>query len=220
MPKFFTVIYLKFKQRGKTFGYFVKIANGEDPDQTIPLGAVWSGCALFCLKTLGHYGNLLKQTVNRWDSFIDWLLSNVQYFPILSCPIANVSTLYIYLPSYATQPSEDWKLYVKMCIFYWKIKVFDYRSQSNSFNHFIYLVTQRPANFSWLLRNWKKYLQSKSSWRLLQLPLDWGFDWTELHHEKTCLPGSHPGKTFAEYSWSQGRLFEFYQGHGVVYYSK
>ena len=50
VPKFsdarnFAVIHLKFKQRGQTFGYFVKkdangIANSEDPDQTAPLGAV------------------------------------------------------------------------------------------------------------------------------------------------------------------------------------
>ena len=44
-PENFAVIYLKFKQRGQTLGYFVhKIANGvansEDPDQTAPLGAV------------------------------------------------------------------------------------------------------------------------------------------------------------------------------------
>ena len=41
----FAVIYLKFKQRGQTSGYFVKkaenvIANSEDTDQTAPLGAV------------------------------------------------------------------------------------------------------------------------------------------------------------------------------------
>ena len=45
MPENFAVIYLKFKQRGQTLGYFVKknangIANSEDPDQTAPLGAV------------------------------------------------------------------------------------------------------------------------------------------------------------------------------------
>ena len=44
-PENFTVICLKFKQRGQTLGYFVKknangIANIEDPDQTAPLGAV------------------------------------------------------------------------------------------------------------------------------------------------------------------------------------
>ena len=44
-PENFAVIYLKFKQRGKTLGYFVKKnANGkaisEDPDQTAPLGSV------------------------------------------------------------------------------------------------------------------------------------------------------------------------------------
>ena len=44
-PENFAVIYLKFKQRGQTLGYFVKkdangITNSEDPDQTAPLGAV------------------------------------------------------------------------------------------------------------------------------------------------------------------------------------
>ena len=43
--KNFAVIYLKFKQRGQTLGYFVikhanGIANSEDPDQTAPLGVV------------------------------------------------------------------------------------------------------------------------------------------------------------------------------------
>ena len=50
VPKFsaakkFAEIYLKFKQRDKTSGYFIKkdangIANSEDPDQTAPRGAV------------------------------------------------------------------------------------------------------------------------------------------------------------------------------------
>ena len=45
VPKFldaknFAVIYLKFKQRGQTLRYFVKIANSGDPDQTAPLGEV------------------------------------------------------------------------------------------------------------------------------------------------------------------------------------
>ena len=44
-PENFGLIYLKFKQKGQTLGYFVKkdanvIANSEDPDQTAPLGAV------------------------------------------------------------------------------------------------------------------------------------------------------------------------------------
>ena len=44
-PENFAKIHLKFKQRGKTLGYFVEkdvngIANSEDPDQTAPLGAV------------------------------------------------------------------------------------------------------------------------------------------------------------------------------------
>ena len=41
----FVVIYLKFKQKGKTLKVFHQkdangIANSEDPDQTAPLGAV------------------------------------------------------------------------------------------------------------------------------------------------------------------------------------
>ena len=45
MPENFAIIYLKFKKRGQTYGYFVKkvangIANSGDPDQTSPLGAV------------------------------------------------------------------------------------------------------------------------------------------------------------------------------------
>ena len=44
-PENSAVIYLKFKQRGQTLGYFVKkdangITNSEDSDQTAPLGAV------------------------------------------------------------------------------------------------------------------------------------------------------------------------------------
>ena len=44
-PENFAVIYLKFKKRGQTSGYFLKkdangIANSVDPDQTAPLGAV------------------------------------------------------------------------------------------------------------------------------------------------------------------------------------
>ena len=43
-PEIFAVNYLKFKQIGKTLGYFIKkdangIENSEDPDQTAPLGA-------------------------------------------------------------------------------------------------------------------------------------------------------------------------------------
>ena len=52
MPENFAVIYLKFKQRGQTLRDFPPkdangIANSEDPDETAPLGAVWSGSALF-----------------------------------------------------------------------------------------------------------------------------------------------------------------------------
>ena len=47
MPENFAVIYLKFKlidfQQKDANG----IANSEDLDQTAPLGAVWSGSALF-----------------------------------------------------------------------------------------------------------------------------------------------------------------------------
>ena len=45
-PKTFVVRYIKFKQRGQTLGYFVKmlqresITNKEDPDQTAPRGAL------------------------------------------------------------------------------------------------------------------------------------------------------------------------------------
>ena len=44
-PEIFAVIYLKFKQRGKTVKVFCQngangIANSEDPDQTAPQGAV------------------------------------------------------------------------------------------------------------------------------------------------------------------------------------
>ena len=51
-PENFAVIYLKFKIRVQTLGYFVKkiqreIANSEDPDQTASLAAVYSGSALF-----------------------------------------------------------------------------------------------------------------------------------------------------------------------------
>ena len=60
MLKNIAMIYLKFKQRGQK-GIWPRdangIANSEDPDQTAPLGAVWSGSALFaqtCLsKNLG-----------------------------------------------------------------------------------------------------------------------------------------------------------------------
>ena len=57
-PENFAVIYLKFEQRGQSLGYFVKMmqmdANSEDPDQTAPLGAVWSGSALFAFNHLSE----------------------------------------------------------------------------------------------------------------------------------------------------------------------
>ena len=51
-PEKFAAIYLRFKQRGQSLRVFRQkdangIANSEDPDQTAPLGAVWSGSALF-----------------------------------------------------------------------------------------------------------------------------------------------------------------------------
>ena len=50
-----------------------RMANSVDPDQTAPLGAVWSGSALFTeaylSKNLGHYG-----TWNRYfKGKIVWL---------------------------------------------------------------------------------------------------------------------------------------------------
>ena len=53
MPEIFAVIYLKFKQGLNLLKqvFFQNglngIANSEDPDQTAPRGAVWSGSALF-----------------------------------------------------------------------------------------------------------------------------------------------------------------------------
>ena len=46
------VIHLKFKQKGQNLKVFCQkdaygIANSEDPDQTAPLGVVFSGSALF-----------------------------------------------------------------------------------------------------------------------------------------------------------------------------
>ena len=44
------------------------IANSVDPDQTAPVGAVWSGSALFtqviCPKTKDHYGNTVNMREN------------------------------------------------------------------------------------------------------------------------------------------------------------
>ena len=51
-PDNYAVIYLKFKQRGKTLGDANGIADSEDSDQTAPLGAVWSGSALFAQTNL------------------------------------------------------------------------------------------------------------------------------------------------------------------------
>ena len=51
-PQKFAVITLKFEQDGSTQKIMhpkdaARIANSVDPDQTAPLGAVWSGSALF-----------------------------------------------------------------------------------------------------------------------------------------------------------------------------
>ena len=69
-----------------------RIANSVDPDQTAPLGAVWSGSSLFAQaylsKNLGsirydHYRNMSKSSLNpnvSWPIFIlDKLQSLVQY---------------------------------------------------------------------------------------------------------------------------------------------
>ena len=61
---YFAVIYLKFKQKDQTLGVFCQndangIANSEDPDQTAPLGAVWSGSALFAQTYLSRNLGLL-----------------------------------------------------------------------------------------------------------------------------------------------------------------
>ena len=58
-PENFAVIYLKFKQRGQNLRVFRQkdatgIANSEDPDQTAPRGAVWSGSALFAQTCLSE----------------------------------------------------------------------------------------------------------------------------------------------------------------------
>ena len=57
-PETFAVISLKFEQRGFTIETCPKdidgIANSVDPDQTAPLGAVWSGSALFAQTCLSE----------------------------------------------------------------------------------------------------------------------------------------------------------------------
>ena len=67
------VSYLKFKQRGQTLGYFVKmvqkgITNREDPDQTAPLGAVWSGSALFAQTYMSENLGSLRYGQNDFAS--------------------------------------------------------------------------------------------------------------------------------------------------------
>ena len=46
-PQKFAVITLKFEQNSFTEEDAARIANSVDPDQTAPVGAVWSGSALF-----------------------------------------------------------------------------------------------------------------------------------------------------------------------------
>ena len=75
IPKFsdarkLAVIYLKFKQRDQTLKDANGIANSEDPDQTAPLGAVWSGPALFAHTYLSeNLGLLLYLVRNPEDRF-------------------------------------------------------------------------------------------------------------------------------------------------------
>ena len=47
------------------------MANSVDPDQTAPLGAVWSGSALpICPKTWDHYGKLSDYVHKRLNELI------------------------------------------------------------------------------------------------------------------------------------------------------
>ena len=62
-PKKFVVITLKFELCGSTIVMSLNnkdgMANSEDPDQTAPLGAVWSGSALFAQANLSeNFGSL------------------------------------------------------------------------------------------------------------------------------------------------------------------
>ena len=58
------------------------MANNVDPDQTAPLGAVWSGSALFASAILSEtlvyemFGHLLYQSVIKYTMFIlnIWML--------------------------------------------------------------------------------------------------------------------------------------------------
>ena len=55
------------------------IANSEDPDQTVPLGAVWSGSALFAQTNLfeNNYQfiiTIIKQNHNKYSSSVQIIL--------------------------------------------------------------------------------------------------------------------------------------------------
>ena len=69
MPENFAVIYLKFKQKAQNLRFFCQkcngIANSEDPDQTAPLGAVWSGSALFAQTYMSENLGSLRYIL-RW----------------------------------------------------------------------------------------------------------------------------------------------------------
>ena len=81
MPENFAEIYLKFKKTGQTFGYFGKkdgngIANSEDPDQTAPLGAAWSGSALFAQTCLSeNLGSLRYSIIFQAAPMAEWVKS-------------------------------------------------------------------------------------------------------------------------------------------------
>ena len=79
----FAVIHLKIKQRAKPVfcqKHANGIANSEDPDQTAPRRAVWSGSALFAqtylsenlgsLRYIGTFINIIEQCIGnplRWE---------------------------------------------------------------------------------------------------------------------------------------------------------
>ena len=46
------------------------MANNVDPDQTAPLGAVWSGSALFVKTCLSENLGKLRYTYNSIDQFV------------------------------------------------------------------------------------------------------------------------------------------------------
>ena len=72
MPENFAVIYLKFKQTDQTLKDANGIANSEDPDQTAPLGTVWSGSALlahtYLSENLGSLRYLVRNPEDRFSS--------------------------------------------------------------------------------------------------------------------------------------------------------